>query len=186
MAESEIKNASIALYDHLCQNIVGSEDHVKTLRMMNNVRDNLQSNETFSCITSGSFGEGLDMRGSDFDIMVVLKEIEILEDKHMYLNADKTHFTMELEDTQPGFTKLLLEHSNDPSIRIFCVEIGDCNQHKMVSKDFMALLSKHWYKWTYSASFKAIEDAAGAGMLRENNVFTQIAKHMVLEVNSGG
>ncbi|CAG2244923.1 NFXL1 [Mytilus edulis] len=124
MAESEIKNASIALYDHLCQNIVGSEDYVKTLRMMNTVRDNLQSNKTFSLITSGSFGEGLDMRGSDLDIMAVLKQIEILEDKHMYLNADKTYFTMELGDTQPGFTKLLLEHSNDPGIRIFCVEIG--------------------------------------------------------------
>ncbi|VDI04479.1 Hypothetical predicted protein [Mytilus galloprovincialis] len=124
MAESEIKNASIALYDHLCKNIVGSEDHVKTLRMMNNVRDNLQSNNTISFITSGSFGEGLNMRGSDLDIMAVHKEIEILEDKHMYLNADNTYFTMELGDTQPGFTKLLLVHSNDPGIRIVCVEIG--------------------------------------------------------------
>ncbi|XP_071162530.1 cyclic GMP-AMP synthase-like receptor 1 [Mytilus edulis] len=124
MAESEIKNASISLYDHLCQNIVGSEDHVKTLRIMNTVRDNLQSNKTFSFITSGSFGEGLEMRGSDLDIMVVRKQIEVFEDKHMYLNADKTHFTMELGDTQPGFTKLLLEHSNDPGIRKVCVEIG--------------------------------------------------------------
>ncbi|CAG2225905.1 unnamed protein product [Mytilus edulis] len=67
--ESAIQTASLAMYHYLCQNIVGSEDHVKTLRMMNNVRDNLQSDKTLTVITSGSFGEGLQMRSSDFDVM---------------------------------------------------------------------------------------------------------------------
>ncbi|CAC5379833.1 unnamed protein product [Mytilus coruscus] len=121
MAESATQNASIALYHYLCHNIVGSEEHVKTIRMMYNVRDNLQSNKNWTLITSGSFGEGLQMRGSDLDLMAVLKQIEVCEDTQIYFDADKIHFTMDLEDTQPGFTKLRLVHSNNQSI------LKDCN-----------------------------------------------------------
>ncbi|XP_071127459.1 uncharacterized protein [Mytilus edulis] len=124
MAELTIKNASIALYHYLCQNIVGIEKHVKTLRMMNTVRDNLQSNNEWTYITSGSFGEGLLMRGSDFDVMGVVKLIEVCEDTHIDFNADTIRFTMEMEDTQAGFTKLRLVYSNDFNILKVCNEIG--------------------------------------------------------------
>ncbi|XP_071124303.1 uncharacterized protein [Mytilus edulis] len=123
MADSAIKNASIALYHYLCQNIVGTEEHVKTLRLMNNVRDNLQSNNMLTLITSGSFGEGLQMRGSDLDIMAVWNQINICEDTPIYFNAEKVYFTMEMEDTQPGFTKLRLVHGYVPSILTYCDEI---------------------------------------------------------------
>lgn len=49
----------------MCQNIVGTADYVKQIRLMNAVRDNLTSNNFGTYITSGSFGEGLEMRGSD-------------------------------------------------------------------------------------------------------------------------
>ncbi|XP_052076604.1 uncharacterized protein LOC127714574 [Mytilus californianus] len=124
MAESTTQNTSIALYHYLCQNVVGSEEHVKTFRMMNNVRDHFQSNKKWSFITSGSFGEGLEMRGSDIDIMAVLKHIEVCEDTHMDFNADKIHFAMELDDTQPGFTKLRLVNRNCPSILADCKNIA--------------------------------------------------------------
>ncbi|XP_052077029.1 uncharacterized protein LOC127715050 isoform X1 [Mytilus californianus] len=124
MAESAIKNESIALYHYLCQNVVGTEKHVRTLRMLNNIRDNLQSNKRRIMITSGSFGEGLRMRDSDLDLMAVLKNIEVREDTHIYFNTGKIHFTMELKDTQRGFTKLRLVHSNDRSILKDCIDIG--------------------------------------------------------------
>lgn len=55
----------------MCQNIVGTRDQVKQIRLMNAARDNLSIYNTTIGITSGSYGEGLDMRGSDFDIMFV-------------------------------------------------------------------------------------------------------------------
>ncbi|XP_052075887.1 uncharacterized protein LOC127713977 [Mytilus californianus] len=92
--------------------------------MMNSVRDHLHSDKKWTTITSGSFGEGLGMKGSDLDIMTVAKLIEICENTHMNLNADKIHFTMEMVDTEPGFTKLRLMHNSDQSIIEFCAEIG--------------------------------------------------------------
>ncbi|XP_076071374.1 cyclic GMP-AMP synthase-like receptor 2 [Mytilus galloprovincialis] len=124
MAESATQKASVALYHYLCQNIVGSEEHVHTIRMMNTVSDNLQSNNKSTFITSGSFGEGLQMQGSDLDVMVVMKQIEVCEDTQIYLNADKIQFKMVLEDTQPGFSKLRLVHSNHRGIFKNCVDIG--------------------------------------------------------------
>ncbi|CAC5379842.1 unnamed protein product [Mytilus coruscus] len=91
-AKSATHNESKALYHYIWQNIVGYEEHVNTLRMMNTVRDNLQSDENWTTITSGSFGEGLEMRGSDLDIMKVFTFIEICEDTHIDLNHDKVHF----------------------------------------------------------------------------------------------
>ncbi|CAG2221707.1 unnamed protein product [Mytilus edulis] len=92
---------------------------VKTLRLINNVTDNLQSNTNCTSITSGRFGEGLQMRGSDLDIMVVWNQIEICEDTSIYLNADNIHFIMEMGDT-----KLHLVHNNYWSILKDCNEIG--------------------------------------------------------------
>ncbi|XP_052076204.1 uncharacterized protein LOC127714220 [Mytilus californianus] len=124
MAETATQNASIALYHYLCQYIVGSEENVKTIRMMSTARDNLQSNKTWTVITSGSLGEGLMMRGSDLDVMLVSKLIEVCEGTNVYFNANKTYFTLEMEDTQPGFTKLRLVHSNGRKILKYCDEIG--------------------------------------------------------------
>lgn len=101
--EPATKNASLVLYHYLCQKIVGSEEHVNTIRMMNNVRDHTESNETMTIITSGSFGEGLDMRGSDLDVMIVLQYLEVCEKIHDYLNFVKVYFKMEMEDTQPSY-----------------------------------------------------------------------------------
>ncbi|CAG2186188.1 unnamed protein product [Mytilus edulis] len=125
MAESAIINTSIALYHYLCQNIVGKEKDVKSIRLVNNIRDNLQSCKGTTVITSGSFGEGLLMRGSDIDLMGVVKLIEVCEDTQIYFNADRVYFEMELEDTQPGFTKLRLVHSIDWNILEDCNTIGD-------------------------------------------------------------
>ncbi|VDI44530.1 Hypothetical predicted protein [Mytilus galloprovincialis] len=124
MAESATQTASLAVYHYLCQNIVGIEKHVKTLRMMNNVRDNLQSDKTWTIITSGSFGEGLQMRDSDLDVMVVFKFMEICEPTYISFNNDKIHFTMKLDDTQPGFTKLRLVQCNNREILKDCYEAG--------------------------------------------------------------
>ncbi|CAC5379851.1 unnamed protein product [Mytilus coruscus] len=98
-----------ATYHLYLMNIVGYEEHVNTLRMMNTVRDNLQSDENWTTIPSGSFGEGLEMRA-------------VCEDTHIDLNPDKVHFKMEMEDTHLGFTKLRLV-SRIYQVLLMCDEI---------------------------------------------------------------
>lgn len=95
----------MVLCDYLCQNIVGTEEHVKGIRMTNAVRDNLQSDNISIVITSGSFGEGLEMQGSDVDVVQVMQGVKVCEDQNIDFNADEIYLTMETEDTKPGFTK---------------------------------------------------------------------------------
>ncbi|CAG2244910.1 unnamed protein product [Mytilus edulis] len=125
MGETSTRNVSTALYQYLCQYIVGTEEHVKTIRMMNSVRDNYQSTKKEKMITSGSFGEGLEMRGSDIDVMLVRSDIDVSEDTLIYFNAAKVHFTMDIENTKSGYTKLRLHHYPHKKILKLCHEIGD-------------------------------------------------------------
>ncbi|CAC5391240.1 unnamed protein product [Mytilus coruscus] len=92
--------------------------------MMNTVRDDLSSGKRQASITSGSFGEGLEMRGGDLDIMIVWKEIEVCGDTSILLNPNKSYFAMETDFTQPGFTQLRLLHSSHYNIFQLCDERG--------------------------------------------------------------
>lgn len=96
----------------MCNKIVGTEEHVKTIRMRNAVSDHLSSYDYMEMITSGSVGEGLEMRGSDIDLMRVMTFIEVCENTNVPINTDKTYFTMETVDAQSGFTQLRLIHIN--------------------------------------------------------------------------
>ncbi|CAC5425473.1 unnamed protein product [Mytilus coruscus] len=103
------KDVSVSLYQYLCQNIVGTENHVNTIRLMHTVRDNLSSVGKTVNITGGSFGEGLDMRGSDMDNMYVLKCVNILENiTSALVNPSKKYLLAKTEDIKPGFAMLCL------------------------------------------------------------------------------
>ncbi|XP_071147330.1 uncharacterized protein [Mytilus edulis] len=104
-------NISLALYDYMCHNIVGTEEHVKTIRLMNTMRDNFSSSKSFTIITSGSYGEGLEMRGSDLDIMQVRNYIQVNADKQPDFDTNTTYLSMDTDDVKPGFTQLRLEYS---------------------------------------------------------------------------
>ncbi|CAC5426222.1 unnamed protein product [Mytilus coruscus] len=90
--------------------MIGTEKHVKTIRMMNNAKDCLKSKGNCTYITSGSYGEGLVMRGSDLDVMYVCKFAEVCEYKNMRFKPNITYFEMEAEDSQPCFTRLRLRY----------------------------------------------------------------------------
>lgn len=95
----------------MCQHIVGTEDYVKQVRLMNAVRDHLCSNDEYISITSGSYGEGLGMRGSDLDVMSVNQKIEVYNVKpHFFPNLP--YLLMETDDVKPGFTQLKLENNS--------------------------------------------------------------------------
>ncbi|XP_076071840.1 uncharacterized protein LOC143043408 [Mytilus galloprovincialis] len=98
----------------MCQNIVGTENHVKSIRLMNAVRDRMKSTKRDIVITSGSFGEGLDMSGSDLDLMfVTAKDIEVYEndeDIKTDNNSSDVILSMETDDVKAGFAQLLVKH----------------------------------------------------------------------------
>ncbi|CAC5425475.1 unnamed protein product [Mytilus coruscus] len=88
---------------------------------MNTVCDHLSSEDNRVYITSGSFGEGLEMRGSDIDIMFVLKRIEVNEKiTSHFFNPTKTYFSLKTEDTKPGFAMLCLISSPSHQILDIC------------------------------------------------------------------
>ncbi|XP_076086779.1 cyclic GMP-AMP synthase-like receptor 2 [Mytilus galloprovincialis] len=89
---------------------------------MNTVRDNLSRSESGTCITSGSYGEGLEMRGSDLDLMRVSKSIKVNDDEQPDFDPSKTYLSMDTDDVKPGFTLLRLEYSRDQYILKCCEE----------------------------------------------------------------
>ncbi|XP_063414859.1 uncharacterized protein LOC134696836 [Mytilus trossulus] len=116
MADTETKTISLALYRYMCQNIVGSENHVKNLRLRNTVRDNMTSEKFITYITSGSFGEGLELRGSDLDVMHVNKKMEVYENVQTSLNSNVLYLSMETDDVKAGFAQLQVKQNYSPSL----------------------------------------------------------------------
>ncbi|XP_076085584.1 uncharacterized protein LOC143056377 [Mytilus galloprovincialis] len=115
---------SICLYNHLCHNIVGSEDYVRLIRLINALTDRITSNTLCKTrITSGSFGEGLELKGSDLDIMLTDPGKEVIEQmKHQDYHSDKTYYLVETNDIKPGFAYLRLLNGNTKSERLLCRE----------------------------------------------------------------
>ncbi|CAC5391023.1 unnamed protein product [Mytilus coruscus] len=67
------------------------------------LHDDMLYNRDYECISSGSRAEGLDLPGSNFDFMLLLKLWEIYKDKH----KDKEDVLMLYkENSLPGFALL--------------------------------------------------------------------------------
>lgn len=81
--------SSMALNRYLCHNIVGTDNHLKTIRLLNDIRYNVSSTEFSTDTTNGSYGEGIEMKGSDLDMMFVLNFAEVFENVTPDLNSNK-------------------------------------------------------------------------------------------------
>lgn len=139
-------NESISLYQYMCTHIVGTEKYVKTIRMMNAVRDDVSSEDENICITSGSFGEGLEMRGSDIDIMYIDKSTEVHENITSSVYSPlKTYLSMASQETKPGFTILRLVKSNNPLI------VSICKKSKMG-----LCLSNYLFKQLFTTRYSSV------------------------------
>ena len=120
------RDMSLSLYQFACRHIVGSEETVNTKRMFITIRDNLSINENYIKITSGSFGEGLEMSGSDIDMMYVTSYVHVYEDiNKVRFNSTETAFVMDMDDCTLGFTHLRLVQCNHHIILQWCKQIGD-------------------------------------------------------------
>ena len=123
---NQSRDTSLSLYRYVCHHIVGSEETVKTRRMFLTMKDNLCHNKVFNVITSGSSGEGLEMKGSDLDIMFVFKDVNLYEDiNSIRLNSAETCVAMEMDDTKLGFSRLRLVHCNSSIILRMCKQVGN-------------------------------------------------------------
>ena len=123
---NQSSDISLSLYRYVCHHIVGSEETVKTRRMFHAIKDNLYHSKVFNHIKSGSIGEGLDMKGSDVDIMLVFKDVNVYEDiNSTHLNSAETSVAMEMDDTKLGFSRLRLLHCNNSIILRMCKQVGN-------------------------------------------------------------
>jgi hypothetical protein len=114
------------LYQFLCHHIVGGEETVKTKRTFNTIIDNLSVSENLIKITSGSFGEGLEMKGSDVDMMHVVRDVHVYEDiNKVRFNSRETSFVMDMDDCKLGFTQLRLVQCNHTNILQWCKQVGN-------------------------------------------------------------
>lgn len=115
-------SVSLKLYILLNQNIVGSEKYVRTVRKILAIKDRLISagENTWSYITSGSRGEGLDIGGSDLDIMFVDKFISVSETEPTYFRPEMSYFRAEPDNVKLGFVHLRLIHSNNANVFELC------------------------------------------------------------------
>ncbi|CAC5390047.1 unnamed protein product [Mytilus coruscus] len=98
------------LYDHLVH-VVGTEIIVRNrqrLCIIKDMIDNLLVPGMIQ-ISSGSLAEGLDLPGSDLDVMFLINDVDVIQSVWcMRHSIRKTTVVMESDNDHPGFTRLRL------------------------------------------------------------------------------
>ncbi|VDI73420.1 Hypothetical predicted protein [Mytilus galloprovincialis] len=105
------KCESLKFYSYLCEK-VGSEEVVKIRRLAFIIND-MGQGFGYGTITSGSNGEGLDLKGSDLDIMVIYNIFKVYEsEKEVVYDSLPFPLVMNTEETQSCFTLLCNLYGN--------------------------------------------------------------------------
>ncbi|XP_071139011.1 cyclic GMP-AMP synthase-like receptor 2 [Mytilus edulis] len=104
---SHSKSESLHFYEYLCQKI-GSKKVVSARRLTYICRDLKGQLKDIPQITSGSKGEGVDIKGSDFDIMYIDQNFVVYESEKDDVHDSRTVFVMDYQDTHPCYTHLQL------------------------------------------------------------------------------
>ncbi|CAC5411071.1 unnamed protein product [Mytilus coruscus] len=107
----ELETVSIELYRYMCNVLVGSEKIVRYRRLFYKLFDDtFNKSLEIETISSGSKSEGLDLPGSDFDVMILLKKFKVFE------CADNMHdigctLTLDTNNAHSGFALLKFPES---------------------------------------------------------------------------
>ncbi|CAC5426758.1 unnamed protein product [Mytilus coruscus] len=100
------KTLSLQFYQYL-NNIIGSEDVVKTRRHIFYAIDCGNRDSSYIMISSGSKAEGLDFIDSDYDQMYLCVAYRVYNSTNdVSTSSKKIPIIMDSSDTKPGFTKL--------------------------------------------------------------------------------
>ncbi|VDI11583.1 Hypothetical predicted protein [Mytilus galloprovincialis] len=105
---SHSKAENLHFYKYLCYKI-GTEKVVRARRLNYTCKDFISSNKFFDEISSGSRGEGLDLEGSDFDIMSINYYFAVYESEKDALQDFGVAFVMDTEETMPESEKDALQ-----------------------------------------------------------------------------
>ena len=105
-------DVSVKLYKYMCDEVVGSEKVVNYRRHFFNVLDDVHNlrESDWHFISSGSKAEGLNLPGSDFDVMFINKYINVYERVDVPSNyhdlRTKHNLVLDFDNAMPGFTLL--------------------------------------------------------------------------------
>lgn len=103
----DLEAYSNRVYQYMCDEVVGSEKTVSKTRLLYKLQDDISNKKQYSVISSGSKAEGLNLPGSDFDIMILIKEYEVYEEEQ----GDREGVLfLDTEHAAPGFTMLKVKH----------------------------------------------------------------------------
>ncbi|XP_063409118.1 uncharacterized protein LOC134692590 [Mytilus trossulus] len=107
------KKESFNFYKYICQKI-GTEEAVRFRRLAFTVRDIGQRG---TIIISGSKGEGLNLNGSDLDVMIIDTTFKVYRSKtDVPSQCFPSPLIMNTEETHPCFTQLWMLNKNQTTI----------------------------------------------------------------------
>lgn len=101
--ELKLKEVSVSLYKYMCEKVVGSENIVRYRRLYCKRNDEIFDDNSSAIISSGSRAEGLDLPGSDYDIMFHAKNWSVYETKP---NNDEDIIVLDTDNALPCFALL--------------------------------------------------------------------------------
>lgn len=94
------------VYDLLCK-VFGSKDVIRLRRKLYTSAEIFINSKEYRIIPSGSRAEGVESEGSDYDIMILWKNIRVYESTFCIDPSDDClNVIMDTENTKPGFTRL--------------------------------------------------------------------------------
>ncbi|CAC5373832.1 unnamed protein product [Mytilus coruscus] len=103
------------LYEHLVHT-VGTEIDMRKRQQLFIIQDMIDNTvqSRVTSIWSGSLAEGLDLPGSDFDMMYVIKDVDVIRDvRNIKHPLQRTTLLMETDTDHPGFSRLRLIAGGD-------------------------------------------------------------------------
>ena len=132
------------VYDNIIR-VVGSEMDVITRQNMFLIKDTIRNkvDTNFTQVSNGSLAEGLDLPGSDMNIMLVLNNVHILQNvQHMNRSARRTTLLIGDEMEFHGFTtlKFISEGATFTSPEYF-VETTDGMYFSNISQTFHSFVN---------------------------------------------
>ncbi|CAC5426016.1 unnamed protein product [Mytilus coruscus] len=111
------------LYEHLVKT-VGTEIDIRKRQRLFIIQDLIRNvlSTDYTQISSGSLAEGLDLPGSDLDIMFVIHDVDVIHNvSNIKQPIHRTTYVIETDIDHPGFARLrMVASKGGESIRVKC------------------------------------------------------------------
>ncbi|XP_052079134.1 uncharacterized protein LOC127717497 [Mytilus californianus] len=136
---SKEKCESLNFYKYLCP-IIGSEEVVRIRRLKINIVE-ICLNNKLKVIISGSKGEGLDLKGSDIDLMSITSLYKVYQSEtEVVFDGLKIPLIMNTEETLPCFAQLrLLDEQKDFKFMWENSNLGGMLSSEIFRRDHLSL-----------------------------------------------